>query len=131
MGGLRAENRVILNLPSTVEMSLPNIYADRIEWFCRNIRDRDAAFISVHAHNDRGTAVATAELALLAGADRIEGALFGNGERCGNMDIVTMALNLFTQGVDPGLDFSDLPHIREVYSRCTRMDVHPRHPLCG
>ena len=129
--GASAENRVILNLPSTVEMSLPNIYADRIEWFCRNIRDRDAAFISVHAHNDRGTAVATAELALLAGADRIEGALFGNGERCGNMDIVTMALNLFTQGVDPGLDFSDLPHIREVYSRCTRMDVHPRHPYAG
>ncbi|MDT9545785.1 MAG: 2-isopropylmalate synthase [Chlorobium sp.] len=129
--GASLRNRVILNLPSTVEMSLPNMYADRIEWFCRNIRNREAAIISVHAHNDRGTAVATAELALLAGADRIEGALFGNGERCGNMDIVTMALNLFTQGVDSGLDFSDLPHIREVYHRCTRMDVHPRHPYAG
>lgn len=129
--GASADNPVILNLPSTVEMSLPNMYADRIEWFCRNIMDRGAAIISVHAHNDRGTAVATAELALLAGADRIEGALFGNGERCGNMDMVTMALNLFTQGVDSGLDFSDLPYIREVYRRCTRMDVHPRHPYAG
>jgi 2-isopropylmalate synthase len=129
--GASAGNRVILNLPSTVEMSMPNIYADRIEWFCRNIRDRDAAIISVHAHNDRGTAVATSELALLAGADRIEGALFGNGERCGNMDIVTMALNLLTQGIDPELDFSDMPKIRETYRRCTRMDVHPRHPYAG
>ncbi len=129
--GASAENKIILNLPSTVEMSMPNIYADRIEWFCRNIKDRDAVLISVHAHNDRGTAVATAELALLAGADRIEGALFGNGERCGNMDIVTMALNLFTQGIDPELDFSDLPRIREVYRRCTRMDIHPRHPYSG
>ncbi|MBM3162878.1 MAG: 2-isopropylmalate synthase [Chlorobi bacterium] len=129
--GASSGDRIILNLPSTVEMSRPNIYADRIEWFCRNIRNRDAVLISVHAHNDRGTAVATAEFAVMAGADRVEGALFGNGERCGNMDIVTMALNLFTQGVDPELDFSDLPKIREVYHRCTRMDVHARHPYAG
>ncbi len=129
--GADEHEKIILNLPSTVEMSRPNIYADRIEWFSRNLRNRNAALISVHAHNDRGTAVATAELALMAGADRIEGALFGNGERCGNMDIVTMALNLFSQGVDPELDFSDLPRIREVYCKCTRMDVHPRHPYAG
>ncbi len=129
--GASSNDKIILNLPSTVEMSQPNIYADRIEWFCRNIKDRDAVLISVHAHNDRGTAVATAELAVMAGADRVEGALFGNGERCGNMDIVIMALNLFTQGVDPELDFSDLPRIREVYRRCTRMDIHSRHPYAG
>ena len=129
--GASADDKIILNLPSTVEMSRPNIYADRIEWFCRNIKDRDAVLVSIHAHNDRGTAVATAELALLAGADRIEGALFGNGERCGNMDIVIMALNLFSQGIDPELDFSDLPRVREVYRRCTRMDIHPRHPYAG
>ena len=129
--GASADNKVILNLPSTVELSMPNIYADRIEWFCRNISDRDAAIISVHAHNDRGTAVATSELALLAGADRIEGALFGNGERCGNMDIVTMALNLLTQGIDPELDFSDMPEIRDTYRRCTRMEIHPRQPYSG
>jgi 2-isopropylmalate synthase len=129
--GASKDEKIILNLPSTVEMSSPNIYADRIEWFCRNIKSRDAVLISVHAHNDRGTAVATAELALMAGADRVEGALFGNGERCGNMDVVTMALNLFSQGVDPELDFSDLPRIREVYRRCTRLDIHPRHPYSG
>jgi 2-isopropylmalate synthase len=126
-----AENRVILNLPSTVELSTPNVYADRIEWFCRHIKNRAAVIFSVHAHNDRGTAVATSELAMMAGADRIEGALFGNGERCGNMDIIIMALNLMTQGIDPKLDLSDLPHIREVYGRCTRMTVHPRHPYSG
>ncbi len=129
--GATATNRIILNLPSTVELSMPNVYADRIEWFCRNVRDREAVIISVHAHNDRGTAVATSELAVLAGADRIEGALFGNGERCGNMDIVIMALNLLTQGVDPELDFSDMPAIRDTYRRCTRMDIHPRHPYAG
>jgi 2-isopropylmalate synthase len=129
--GASKDEKIILNLPSTVEMSQPNMYADRIEWFCRNIKVRDAVLISVHAHNDRGTAVATAELALMAGADRVEGALFGNGERSGNMDVVTMALNLFSQGVDPELDFSDLPRIREVYRRCTRMDIHPRHPYAG
>ena len=129
--GATVDEKIILNLPSTVEMSSPNMYADRIEWFCRNIKARDSVLISVHAHNDRGTAVATAELALMAGADRVEGALFGNGERCGNMDVVTMALNLFSQGINPELDFSDLPRIREVYRRCTRMDIHPRHPYAG
>jgi 2-isopropylmalate synthase len=129
--GASAQNKVILNLPSTVELSTPNVYADRIEWFCRNIKNRDAVLFSVHAHNDRGTAVATSELAVMAGADRIEGALFGNGERCGNMDIIIMALNLMTQGIDPKLDFSNLPHIKEVYCRCTRMTVHPRHPYSG
>lgn len=129
--GTSAEDPIIINLPSTVEMSTPNIFADRIEWFCRNIVDRDAVVISVHTHNDRGTAVASAELAVMAGADRVEGALFGNGERCGNMDIVTMALNLCTQGVDPELDFSDLPRIREVYCKNTRMNVHPRQPYSG
>lgn len=129
--GADRHKKIILNLPSTVEMSSPNVYADRIEWFCRNIKERQAALISVHPHNDRGTAVATAELALMAGADRVEGALFGNGERCGNMDIVILALNLFSQGIDPDLDFSNLPKIREIYSRCTRMQVHPRHPYAG
>ncbi|MCG8346103.1 MAG: 2-isopropylmalate synthase [Chlorobiales bacterium] len=129
--GPSAEEPIIINLPSTVEMSTPNIFADRIEWFCRNIVDRDAVLIGVHTHNDRGTAVASAELAVMAGADRVEGALFGNGERCGNMDIVTMALNLCTQGVDPELDFSDLPRIRKVYCKNTRMNVHPRQPYSG
>ncbi|MCG8342554.1 MAG: 2-isopropylmalate synthase [Chlorobiales bacterium] len=129
--GASSGEPIIINLPSTVEMSTPNIFADRIEWFCRNIRDRGAVLISVHTHNDRGTAVASAELAVMAGADRVEGALFGNGERCGNMDIVTMALNLCTQGVDPELDFSDLSHIREVYCKSTRMNVHPRQPYSG
>lgn len=129
--GASAAEPIIVNLPSTVEMSTPNIFADRIEWFCRNIRDRKAVLISVHTHNDRGTAVASAELAVMAGADRVEGALFGNGERCGNMDIVTMALNLCTQGVDPELDFSNLSHIREVYCKSTRMNVHPRQPYSG
>ncbi|RDD31105.1 2-isopropylmalate synthase [Prosthecochloris sp. ZM] len=129
--GACADEKVILNLPSTVEMSTPNIFADRIEWFCRNLSDRDAAIISVHTHNDRGTAVASAELAMMAGADRVEGALFGNGERCGNLDIITMALNMYTQGVDSRLDFSNLTYLIEVYRECTRMPVHPRHPYAG
>ncbi len=129
--GAREDEKVILNLPSTVEMSTPNVFADRIEWFCRHLPDRDAAIISVHTHNDRGTAVAAAELAMMAGADRVEGALFGNGERCGNLDIITMALNMYTQGVDSGLDFSDLTHVIDVYRDCTRMPVHPRHPYAG
>lgn len=129
--GASAEEKIILNLPSTVEMSQPNIYADRIEWFCRKVKQRDSVLVSVHTHNDRGTAIAAAEFAVMAGADRVEGALFGNGERCGNMDIVIMALNLFSQGVDPELDFSDLPRVREVYRKCTRMDIHPRHPYAG
>ena len=125
------ENKIILNLPTTVESSTPNIHADQIEWFCRNLKNREAAIISLHTHNDRGTGVAATELAILAGADRVEGTLFGNGERTGNLDIVTVALNLYTQGVDPKLDFSDLPLIRDVYERCTRMDVHERHPYAG
>lgn len=126
-----ADDRMIINLPATVEMSTPNVFADRIEWMCRNIRNRESVIMSVHTHNDRGCAVAASELAVMAGAERIEGALFGNGERTGNMDIVTMALNLFSQGVDPELDFSNIKHVRNVYTNCTRMDVHPRHPYAG
>lgn len=125
------EEKLIINLPSTVEMSTPNVYADRIEWFLRHIQGRESIVLSVHTHNDRGTAVASAELAVMAGAQRVEGALFGNGERTGNMDILTMALNLFSQGVDPGLDFSHIDRIREIYSRCTRMEVPARHPYAG
>ena len=126
-----AKNKVIINLPETVEMGTPNIYADRIEWFIRHVRQREALIISVHTHNDRGTGVAAAELAMMAGAQRVEGALFGNGERTGNMDIITMAMNLYSNGVDPHIDFSDIDHIRDVYTQCTKMDVHARHPYAG
>jgi 2-isopropylmalate synthase len=122
---------MILNLPATVEMSTPNIYADQIEWFCRNVADRSSLIVSVHPHNDRGTAVAAAELALMAGADRVEGTLFGNGERTGNVCIVTLAANLFTQGVDPMLDLSDLPKIVRTVEYCNQIPVHPRHPYGG
>jgi 2-isopropylmalate synthase len=122
---------IILNLPATVEVATPNVHADQIEWFCRHLKERSKAIISLHTHNDRGTGVAATELGLLAGADRVEGTLFGNGERTGNLDIVTVALNLYTQGVDPGLDFSNLSHIRSVYERVTRMSVHDRHPYAG
>lgn len=125
------ENKIILNLPTTVESSTPNVHADQIEWFCRNLSCRDRAIISLHTHNDRGTGVASTELALMAGAERVEGTLFGNGERTGNLDIVTVALNLYSQGVNPNLDFSDLPRVREVYERTTRMEVPPRHPYAG
>ena len=125
------ENPIILNLPSTVEGSTPNGYADQIEYFCRHLPNRDAAIISLHPHNDRGTGVAAAELGLLAGADRIEGTLFGNGERTGNVDIVTLALNMWTQGVDPKLDFHDINKIKGVYERATKMVVPPRHPYAG
>ncbi len=125
------DNKIILNLPTTVESSTPNVHADQIEWFCRHLPNRESAIISLHTHNDRGTGVASTELALLAGADRVEGTLFGNGERTGNLDIVTVALNLFSQGVEPGLDFSDLPRVREVYERTTRMEVPPRSPYAG
>ncbi len=125
------DNPVILNLPATVEMSTPNIYADQIEWFCRNLKNRDCAVISIHGHNDRGCAVAATELALMAGADRVEGTLFGNGERTGNVDIVTLALNMFTQGVNPNLDLSYINKVINVYERCTKMNVHPRHPYAG
>jgi len=123
--------RIILNLPDTVEVATPNVYADQIEWFCRNLKHRDRAIISVHTHNDRGTGVAATELALLAGAERVEGTLFGNGERTGNLDIVTVALNLFMHGIDPGLDFSNLNSVRDVYERCTKMTVPERQPYAG
>ncbi len=126
-----AQNRLILNLPATVEMATPNTYADMFEWFGRKISNRETVILSVHPHNDRGTAVAAAELALMAGADRVEGTLFGNGERTGNVDIVTMALNLFTQGVDPGLDLADINRIRETVEHCNQLPVHQRHPYVG
>src|ERR1700691_2236143 len=122
---------IILNLPATVEMYSPNVYADVIEWFGRNISNRDSVVLSLHPHNDRGTAVAAAELAVLAGADRVEGTLFGNGERTGNVDIVTLAMNLFSQGIDPALDFGDIEKVRRVAEYATRLPVHPRHPYAG
>jgi 2-isopropylmalate synthase len=122
---------VILNLPATVEMATANVYADQVEWMHRNLRRREAAVLSVHPHNDRGTAVAAAEFAVMAGADRVEGTLFGNGERTGNVDLVTLALNLLTQGVDPRLDLSNVPEIVRVVEECNRLPVHPRHPYGG
>jgi 2-isopropylmalate synthase len=122
---------LILNLPATVEMYTPNLYADTIEWFLRNISDRDSIVLSLHPHNDRGTAVAAAELGVLAGADRVEGTLFGNGERTGNVDVVTLAMNLFVQGVDPTLDITDIDALRRTAEYCNRLPVHPRHPYVG
>lgn len=129
--GATNKNSIILNLPSTVEMSTPNTYADQIEYFCTKMKNREAAIISIHPHNDRGTGVAAAELALLGGADRIEGTLFGNGERTGNLDIVTVALNMYTQGVDPELDFSNILAIKKIYEACTKMKVPERQPYAG
>jgi len=123
--------KVVINLPGTVEMTTPNVFADQIEYFCRNVAQREHIRVSLHTHNDRGCAVAASELGLMAGADRIEGTLFGNGERTGNMDIVTMAMNLYSQGVDPKLHLADMGRIIEVYRRCTDMPVHPRHPWAG
>jgi 2-isopropylmalate synthase len=125
------EHKMIVNLPATVEAATPNVFADQIEWMDRNLAYRDSIVLSVHPHNDRGTAVAAAELALLAGAERIEGCLFGNGERTGNVDLVTLALNLYTQGIDPRLDFSDIDAVRRVVERCNAIPVHPRHPYAG
>ena len=125
------ENPVILNLPNTVEMCTANTYADQVEYFIRHLPGRDRAVISIHPHNDRGTGVAAAELAVLAGAERVEGTLFGNGERTGNLDLVTMGLNLFTQGVDPQLDFSNLPALRALYERCTQLRIPERQPYVG
>jgi 2-isopropylmalate synthase len=122
---------IILNLPATVEYATPNVHADQIEWMCRHLTRRDSTIVSLHTHNDRGTGVAATELALLAGADRVEGTLFGNGERTGNLDIVTVALNLYTQGIRPGLDLGDLNAIRDVYERCTKLEVPPRQPYAG
>jgi 2-isopropylmalate synthase len=123
--------KVVINLPATVEMTTPNVFADQVEYFCRHVAQREHIRVSLHTHNDRGCAVAAAELGLLAGADRIEGTLFGNGERTGNMDIVTMAMNLYSQGIDPKLYLADMARIIEVYKRCTDMPVHPRHPWAG
>ena len=125
------QKKIILNLPATVEVATPNVHADQIEWFCRHLRDRASAIISLHTHNDRGTGVAATELGLLAGADRVEGTLFGNGERTGNVDIVALALNMYTQGIDAQLDFSDINKVRDIYEKCTRMTVHERHPYAG
>ncbi|VVO85392.1 2-isopropylmalate synthase [Pseudomonas fluorescens] len=125
------EHKMILNLPATVECATPNIYADQIEWFGRHINRRDSVIISLHTHNDRGTGVAATELGLMAGADRVEGCLFGNGERTGNVDLVTVALNLYTQGVHPELDFSDIDGVRKVVEECNQIQVHPRHPYVG
>lgn len=129
--GATPQDKVILNLPATVEMASPNVYADQIEWMHRHLARRDSVLISLHPHNDRGTAVAAAELGLMAGADRVEGCLFGNGERTGNVDLVTLALNLYTQGVAPGLDFSDINAVARTYEHCTQLPIHPRHPYVG
>lgn len=129
--GATKEWPIILNLPATVEAATPNIYADQIEYFCRNLPNREAAVISLHTHNDRGTGVAAAELGLMAGADRVEGCLFGNGERTGNCCLVTVALNMYTQGIDPGLDFSDIDRVIETVEYCNQLPVHPRHPYGG
>ena len=126
-----AERPIILNLPATVEAATPNVYADQIEYFCRNLPNRDRAAISLHTHNDRGTGVAAAELGLMAGADRVEGCLFGNGERTGNACLVTLALNMYTQGIDPGLDFSDIDRVIETVEYCNQIPVHQRHPYGG
>ena len=129
--GATPQRKAILNLPTTVEIATPNIYADQIEWMHRNLARRDSVIISLHPHNDRGTAVAAAELGLMAGADRVEGCLFGNGERTGNVDLVTLALNMHTQGVDPQLDFSDINAVARTYEHCTQLPIHPRHPYVG
>ena len=125
------QNKLIFNLPATVEMSTPNIHADQIEWMCRNLDNRDNLIVSLHPHNDRGTAVAATELGLMAGADRVEGTLFGNGERTGNVDLVTLALNMFTQGIDPGLDITDINHVKEIYEYCNQLAIGERHPYVG
>ena len=129
--GATPDRKIILNLPTTVEMATPNVYADQIEWMHRHLARRDSVILSLHPHNDRGTAVAAAEMALMAGADRVEGCLFGNGERTGNVDIVTLALNLYSQGVDPRLDFSDINAVARCYEYCTQLPIHPRHPYVG
>ena len=132
MSGIRSpDKKMIVNLPGTVEMATANIYADQIEWFARNVRDRDSLILSLHPHNDRGTAVAATEFGVMAGADRVEGTLFGNGERTGNVDCITLALNLFSQGIDPGLAISDIDDVVRTSEYCTQLPVHPRHPYAG
>lgn len=125
------QKKVIINLPTTVEVATPNVFADQVEWFSRSLKDRDSVIISVHPHNDRGCAIATSELAMLAGADRVEGTLFGNGERTGNADILAIAMNLYSQGIDPEVDINDIDEIANVYKDCTLMDIHERHPYVG
>jgi 2-isopropylmalate synthase len=129
--GATPSNKVILNLPATVEVATPNVYADQIEWMHRNLARRDSVILSLHPHNDRGTGVAAAELGLMAGADRVEGCLFGNGERTGNVDVVTLALNMYTQGIAPGLDFSDINAVARTVEHCNQLPIHPRHPYVG
>ncbi len=129
--GATKEKKIIINLPSTVEMNTPNVYADQIEWMDTHFKNRESIILSVHPHNDRGTGIAATELALLAGADRVEGTLFGNGERTGNVDITTLAYNMFSQGINPELNLENVKEIAEVYERCTKMDIHPRHPYVG
>ena len=129
--GPTPEEKMIVNLPTTVEAFPPNVYADRMEWFIRHFSQRGSAILSIHPHNDRGTAVATAELGLMAGAERVEGCLFGNGERTGNVDLITLALNLLTQGLDPGLDLSEIDEARRIVEECNELPVHPRHPYVG
>ena len=129
--GATPTRKVILNLPATVEVAMPNVYADQIEWMHRHLARRDSVVLSLHPHNDRGTGVAAAELGVMAGADRVEGCLFGNGERTGNVDLVTLALNLYTQGVSPGLDFSDINAVARTAEYCTQLPIHPRHPYVG
>lgn len=130
-GQATPEKPMIINLPNTVEMNTPNVYADQVEWMNRHLNHRDSVILSVHPHNDRGCGVAAAELSLLAGADRVEGTLLGNGERTGNVDILTMAYNMFSQGIDPQLNVENVREISEIYERCTKMDIHPRHPYAG
>ncbi|MGA1933367.1 2-isopropylmalate synthase [Arcobacter sp. YIC-464] len=125
------EKKMIINLPNTLEACTPNIYADRIEWMCKNLKNRDALIISIHPHNDRGTSVASAELAILAGADKIEGTLFGNGERAGNLDLINFAFNIYSQGIDPKLDLSIIDEVKVMYEEKTKLKVHPRHPFVG
>ncbi len=129
--GASKEKKIIINLPSTVEMNTPNVYADQIQWMDTHFEDRESIILSVHPHNDRGTGIAATELALLAGADRVEGTLFGNGERTGNVDITTLAYNMFSQGINPELNLENVREVAEVYERCTKMDIHPRHPYAG
>jgi 2-isopropylmalate synthase len=129
--GATKENPIIINLPSTVEMNTPNVYADQIEWMNKHFKDRESIILSIHPHNDRGTGVASAELAMLAGADRVEGTLFGNGERTGNVDILNIAYNMFSQGIDPELEIERVNDIIDVYERCVKMPIHPRHPYAG
>ena len=126
-----ADDKVIINLPVTVQLSMPHVYANQVEYMCENLKYRENVIVSLHPHNDRGCAVADTEMGLLAGADRVEGTLFGNGERTGNVDIITLAMNMYSQGIEPDLDLSDIPSLAELYTRVTRMDIYERQPYSG